>query len=154
MIYTNADFVRMISAVDAQGGELLDETCAKEEVIYEIPGRKKPVVDYTHGCENETLFRIPYEADATVMVPEPVLEEDPDRSGWTDLQGNDRRTTRSVKDEDEDGNEVVVFEMVERESPYEGGGVIEKGTVRVCALADNVGMWPRFAGVCQDKGSK
>jgi hypothetical protein len=149
MKYTNEDFVRTISAVEDQGGELLDETCAKDEITYEIEGKTK--IEHTHGCENETLFEIPYDSGATVMVPTPELEPDPKRGTYLDLAGNECHVTRAVTTEDpETGEERVVFEMVE----HEGDASAYPEAVKVCAVADNVGMWPRFAGTIRDKGSK
>lgn len=151
MKYTQADYIRLMTAVEEQGGAHLDETCAKDEIEYPMPDGKTKI-DHTHGCENETLFDVMYEPGETVMVPQPILEVDPTRSPFTSLNGETRHVTRSVKSEDEEGNETVVFEVVQHEGELSEQAFPEE--VRVCAVADNVGMWPRFQHAIRDAESK
>jgi hypothetical protein len=149
MKYTNEDFVRTISAVEDQGGELLDETCAKDEITYEIEGKTK--IEHTHGCENETLFEIPFDPNEPVKVPEIVTEDDPDRGTYIAPDGTERQVQCSKKDDE--GNPIFVIVAHEGEADA-GGSVATADTVKVCAVADNVGMWPRFRHAIQDPESK
>lgn len=150
MKYTNADFIRLIDAVESEGGEHLPETCAMDEIGYALPDGKA-WVEYTHGCENETLFMVPYDPNETVMVPEPVLEDDPDREAYTGADGTDRHVQRSKKITDSEGREHVVFEVVERTGEVDHGGSSFALPVKVCAAGDNIGAWPRFRKAMRDK---
>lgn len=138
MRYTTTDFIRLLSEIEAQGGEHLDEPCEAKEYPYTKGGEDK--LYHAKGCaedgSHETMFNVAYDPTATVLVPQPILEPDPARDG---------RSKRSKKDEN--GNAMVEF--VE----YPGddiGPLADKHTVRVCAGHDNVGAWPRFAGVIED----
>lgn len=150
MKYTNADFIRLMSAAESVGGEHLDETCAMDEIEYPMPDGKTRI-EHTHGCEQETLFTIPYDPTETVLVPEPLLEDDPDRTTYTAADGTERQVQRSRKEKGPDGRERVLYEIVERGSEVDGGGTSFALPVRVCAVADNVGMWPRFQHAMRDK---
>jgi len=159
MLLANSDFLRLIDAVEAQDGAHLDDTCHADEINYEFPnGTRKSVL--TNGCEKETVFEIPYDPTETVLVPEPLLEPDPDRSEWVDENGDSRQTRRSKTEEifndhgESTGSTRTLFEIVEREGERPDSGIIDRSTVRVCALDDNIGMWPRFKGTLQDPRSK
>jgi hypothetical protein len=59
MDYSKKEFFNLAEAVEAQGGEHLDEMCKSH--TYEFSGKKiKPVT--LAGCGNSALFEIPYEA--------------------------------------------------------------------------------------------
>jgi hypothetical protein len=148
MKYTNEDFVRLISAVEEQGGDLLDETCAKDEIAYEMPDGKTKVL-HTHGCEAEYLFEVPYDPTETVLVPEILTEDDPKRGTYVGPDGTERHVQRSKYDEDKN----PIFEIVEREGGPDAGGEVYATPVKVCAVADNVGAWPRFRHAIKDKES-
>lgn len=153
MKYTNEDFIRLMSAVDADGGEHLDETCAMDEITYTLP-EGRHIVEHTHGCENETLFAIPYDPDSTVLVPEPILEDDPERDTYTAPDGTEQHVTRAKKIHNEaTGRDEVLFEIVERGPDADNGGLATLGVVKACAVGDNVGMWPRFQHAMRDKGT-
>jgi hypothetical protein len=140
MKYTSSDFIRLLSEIEAQGGEHREDSCIGQEYPYTKNGNDKTY--YAPGCEDtgstETMFYVAYDPYATVVVPEPILEPDPDRDG---------RSHRSKKDED--GN--ALFTLVEREAEIPAGlSGAEPGLVAVCAGHDNLGAWPRFAHVIQD----
>lgn len=154
MKYTNEDFIRLIDAVEEQGGDHLDPVCMPEEVKYE-----KGEPSFTHGCAQPTLFDVRYDTGATVLVPEPVLEFDPKRSDeWEDpYTGEKRKTTRARKAKDKETDlETVIFHIVEREAePSQKQASMEYPCyVKVCGIADNVGMWPRFRHAIEDERSK
>jgi hypothetical protein len=57
-------FIRLVEAVEAQGGELLPETHHPTPFVYKIEGpngRSKSVEVEGTGCGEDTLLRIPYE---------------------------------------------------------------------------------------------
>lgn len=158
MRYTNDDFIRLIDEVERHGGELVDDTCHADELTYEYEGRVHRVM--TSGCEMPVVFVIPYDPAQPVMVTEPVLEPDPDRKGeWKDAKGNKRRTMRSKKmpDPDNPDRKIVVTQEVERPGEVTMVGQPGLGVllpVTVCAVEDNLGMWPRFRHVIKDRGSR
>lgn len=154
MRITNDDFIRLIDAVEAQNGEYVDDTCHADEIIYDDPKTKGKIVAMTSGCEKPTVFEIPYDPTEEVAVPEPILEPDPDRSEWPGPDGEMRQTRRSKKVELEDGSKQVLWEVVVREGEDIDPSTMGRPKVTVCAQDDNVGMWPRFAGVLQDRGSR
>lgn len=147
MKYTQEDFVRLISAVEEQGGDLLDETCTKDEIEYEMEGKTK--ISHTHGCEAEYLFEVPYDPNETVMVPEILTEDDPNRGTVTGPDGVERQVQRSKYDKDKN----PIFEIVEREGGPDSGGSTYAEPVKACAVGDNVGAWPRFRHAIRDKGT-
>lgn len=155
MRYANEDFISLLSEVDAQGGDHLDETCTWDEIEFKRPDGTTDIAR-SSGCEKEMLLDIPYDPSATVLVPEPVLEEDPDRPGYTDKDGNHRPTmrTKMVDHPDDPDRKIPLIEYVEREGEVADGGTAMALPVRVCALEDNVGMFPRFSHVIQDPRSK
>jgi hypothetical protein len=154
MNYASKDFIALMGEIDKQGGEHVDETCMWHEVDFKMPDGTTRHVK-SSGCEKDMLFDVPYDPSATVLVPEPVLEEDPDRSGYTDRTGTQRPTTRTKTYEDDEGRKFPVVEFVEREGEVEEmAGTALALPVRVCAIEDNVGMWPRFRHVITDPRSR
>lgn len=157
MKYAQEDFIRLMGEIEEQGGEHVDETCMWDEIEFEMPdGTTKRVK--SSGCEKDVLFDVPYDPTTTVLVPEPVLEVDDERSGWTDSSGNEHPThkTKLIQDPahpDDPSRQVPLIEYVERESEVLGGADLVL-PVRVCAVEDNVGMWPRFAHTMQDPRSR
>ncbi len=147
MKIAHSDFLRLIDAVTDAGGKHLDEACTGEVLEYKDPKTKKVEKTTTNGCNQDTLFEVPYDPAATVAVPEPILEPDPDRSEWTDENGDGRVTRRARKNE----HGEPIWEIVMRRGRENDGYL---SSVKVCALDDNVGMWPRFKGTMLDERSK
>lgn len=85
--YSKDEFFALMGAIEAAGGEHLDETCSPKTYNFSGPNSKPLVIA---GCGNSSRFEIPYE--------------------------------RAVQ------------------------GARRRQTVNVCAVDDNVGMWPRFGG--------
>lgn len=127
--YTDTDFVRLIDEVEAQGGKHLPGRCMADEIEFEMTDGS---VRHTlgTGCEEDALFRVVYDQNADVDVPEPILEKD-SRPGAPE----DRR--RQALDEDGNGRWTVVH--------HKGSGdTVDRGTVQVCANDDLMREWPRF----------
>jgi hypothetical protein len=141
MKITPEDFMRLIDQVEKQGGAHLNATCTSDGIAYKMPdGQEKLIL--TTGCKEPLLFKIPYDPSETVMVPEPLLEADPNRSEWTDANGDSRVTRRSKTETLPTGAKRVLTEVVERSGQPNEGFL---NSVTVCASDDNVAMWPRFA---------
>lgn len=155
MKYAHEDFIRLMGEVEEQGGEHVDETCMWDEITFKMPDGTETSAK-SSGCEKDVLFDVPYDPSATVLVPEPVLEVDESRSGWDDDQGDHHPThkTKLVEDPNDPDRRIPLIEYVEREGELAEGGVFTLLPVRVCALEDNIGMWPRFQHVIKDPRSK
>lgn len=128
--YHMSDEVRLIEAVEAQGGKYLPETCAADEIEYVMPDGSVRTPLST-GCEEDSLFLVAYDANETVNVREPILIEDPSPDA-----------PKGRKKQKRDGK-TLLFTAVERSGEGEIG---EKSTVRVCANDDLMREWPRFRG--------
>jgi hypothetical protein len=149
MNYTNADFIRLMTEIENQGGEHLDDLCDDQKYSYET--KEGPKTVFTPGCGNETMFHVAYDPFSTVMVPEPAMEPDPEREGRshrakTELDPTD--TTFEREGRKQRRRPIIV--LVEREAEVPAGGVGVLGAARVCAGHDNVGSWPRFRHVIKD----
>jgi hypothetical protein len=71
MNYTNEQYLRLIAAIEAEGGELLDELCSSRG--YEFSGNLgKDVI--LPGCGNTSIFEIPYEVPAQGTANASVLQ--------------------------------------------------------------------------------
>lgn len=145
MRYTDADFIRLMTEIEGQGGMHLNELCGGEEHTFIMPDGKERT-HFARGCENESMFHVDYDPYSTVMVPEPVLEPNPER-------GNQSHRAKMERDpSDPTGKRKrPIVQIVERSGHYPAGG---PSPVRVCANDDNVGMWPRFKHVIKDAKSR
>ena len=94
MVYTEADFQRLVGAVEEQSGQHLNDQCKAKTYRWTGTNEQPRVIE---GCGNHMMFDVIYE-------------------------------------------------------PYNEGNVVQ--TVKVCAVDDNVGMWPRFRHSIQDKDSQ
>jgi hypothetical protein len=150
MNYSNADFIRLMTEIEDQGGEHLDETCGGQEYEYTMQdGTVK--THFTAGCENETMFHVAYDPYATVMVPEPVLEPDPEREGRSHrakLEPDPSDKTFAAEGRKQRMRPIVV--LIERRAEVPAGVEEQPSVVRTCAGHDSVGLWPRFAHVVKD----
>jgi hypothetical protein len=136
--YTDLDFVRLIDEVEAQGGRHLPERCMADEIEYDMPDGS---VRHTlgNGCEEDTLFAVAYDGNATVEVEEPILVPDK-RPG----------APKGRRRQDIDENGTGRWQLVLHEGDADSGGVAERSTVHVCANDDLLRMWPRFRHVIHD----
>jgi hypothetical protein len=146
MKIAHSDFLRLIDAVEEDGGKHLDESCTGTLVEFKEKDGKV-VRDLTMGCNQDTLFEVPYDPSEMAAVPEPIMEPDDNRSPYIGLDGEERQPRRSRKDD----NDNPLVEIVMRKG-RDSGGI--PSSVKVCALDDNVGMWPRYAHTMQDPRSK
>lgn len=86
MKYSQNQFMRLIEAVEDQGGSYLDESCKPVRAFeFTGPNKLKESEKALNYCGNQSMFEIPYE--------------------------------------DEHGG---------------------KGTIKLCAVEDDLGNWPRF----------
>lgn len=72
MNYSQEEFLRLMEAVEEQGGEHLDDLCSAK--TYEFTGKELARVTLP-GCGNTSLFAVPYDAlakDGTEVGPQPV----------------------------------------------------------------------------------
>jgi hypothetical protein len=143
MKYGNEDFIRLMTEIEDQGGEHLDEICGGQEYVFQVKEGDKLVerTAFQPGCEAESLFHVKYDAYGAVRVPEPLLEPDPTRNGASKRQKT-RPDPADPTGKSRIGLDKVV--MRHRDGP---GGKSEYHEVRVCAHDDNVGAWPRFKHV-------
>jgi hypothetical protein len=144
MNYTNADFIRLMSEVEEQGGEHLDAVCGGQEYSFVMPDGKAKT-HFTSGCENESMFHVSYDPYATVMVPEPVLEPDPTRDG----RSHRAKLERDPADPEGKRKRPIVV-MVERQAVPPAGMENQPSAARVCAGHDDLGRWPRFRHALKD----
>jgi hypothetical protein len=93
MVYTEADFQRLVAALEDQGGQHLNDQCKAKTYRWTGTNEQPRVVE---GCGNHMLLDVQYE-------------------------------------------------------PYQDGSVVQ--SVTVCAVDDNVGMWPRFRHAIKDSES-
>ena len=124
--YNDQDFVRLLEANEAQGGEYLAETCIPRH-IKELDLKKATPV-YSTGCAEDAVFAVAYDPSATVTVHEPVLIPDP--------QNKDRK----IQERDEDGT----LHSHPVEHSVDGGNHGALHVLRVCANDDLMRHWPRF----------
>lgn len=127
MNYEGDEFLRLLVAVQDQGGALLPDKC--EKVWYRLKqptpeGMRTKDVDTT-GCGNESRLALIYDPTAPVDVAPAAFKR---------MDGK-KVTFRGSKHPGEDGEIMRA----------RGGGI-----VTVCAVDDDVGRWPRFAKLMKE----
>lgn len=114
--------------VERQGGAHSDERCVPQKFVLDQPkpGAEKMVKTdiYTAGCNAEAKFIVPYDPAQHVTVPGYNGPDDPNADYMT--------VAPSVGD---------AKAMKDRKS----------GFAVVCAVDDNMGLWPRFAHVIEEE---
>jgi hypothetical protein len=130
--YSDKDFVALLEAVEAQGGDYAAETC-KPRHIKELNLKQAPPA-FDTGCGEDALFHVPYDPYANVIVNEPKLIPDPSNKD------------RKVQARDDDDN--LLYTPVSRMVNHPARG--ELRSVRVCANDDLMRHWPRFQEVMED----
>jgi hypothetical protein len=147
MKYSNEDFIRLMTEIEDQGGEHLDEICGGQEYTFQVKKGDKieERTAFQPGCESEALFNVKYDAYESVVVPEPILEPDPTRNG----QSKRQKTRPDPNDPTGKSREGLTRTTLRHGPSLQGRDRFH--TVRVCANDDNVGAWPRFAHVIKDK---
>lgn len=134
--YTDQDFVRLIEAVEADGGKYLAETCVSEEYDFVMQDARVTRM-IGNDCEEDALFLVAYDPSATVEVPTPILVPDT-RSGAP--------KGRKMRKKNDAGQEEWTLETAVGDSTQEA--TLE--LVKVCANDDLMRLWPRFQRQMKD----
>jgi hypothetical protein len=122
MRYEGDEFLRLLMAVEDQGGVLLPDKC--EPIWFHLPqpttgGMRDKAIDTT-GCGNESRVALSYDSTTAVDVPP---------SAFKRMDGK-KVTFRGSKHPGEDGETMKA----------RGAGI-----VTACAVDDDIARWPRFA---------
>lgn len=131
--YTNRDFVRLMDAVETDGGVYSVEECHSHEIDDLSKMGQKPAM--STGCEEAAIFEVAYDPSATVTVPEPILIPD---------DSPDAPEGRKMQARDDDGR--LRNRLVERKGEIR----TDFRRARVCANDDLMRLWPRFAAAMKD----
>lgn len=132
MRYTADEFLALIESVEAQGGVHLPEEHGKRAHMYEMPsaeGPRRVEVDLAY-CGEESVFQLHYGAGTPVRVPVGAPKANP--------KTNREAYIQQIKD---------LEWRTDRPIPEEAQAVLKNGggVVKVCAVDDSMGRWPRFA---------
>lgn len=126
MQYHPDDFMRLMEEAERQGSAHLNDYCEPKKFRQPQPTPKgmRETDLFTHGCNQQTKFMVPYDPARHVIIPAYNGPDDPD--------GDNITHTVSVKE-----NNAVM---------NRGGGF-----ATVCASGDAMGRWPRFAKVIEEE---
>lgn len=118
MRYEGDDFLRLLVAVEDQGGTLLPDKCEPTWFHLKQPtpsGMRDKAIDTT-GCGHESRIALPYDPTEEVDIPP---------SAFKRMDG-ERVVFRGQKHAGENGETM-------------------QGIVTACAVDDDIARWPRFA---------
>lgn len=129
--YTQDEFLRLMTQIEEEGGHQAEDEhgypliCADRTFTFSGPHGKPLKLDY---CNHEAVFEVVYDPTQPVQMELPVYELDQNDELVLDGQG-----------------EPVVKRMEFIDHPGESGP--RDASVRVCAVEDTLGWWPRYASV-------
>lgn len=125
MNYNPDDFLRLMEEAERQGGAHLPDRCEPGSYDLDMPngsGRRTTKTVKTSGCGQETQFVLPYDPAQKVEIP--------GYGGPENADGEPKTATVSANDAKAMNQRLA-------------------GLLTVCAVDDNVGLWPRFANVVE-----
>jgi hypothetical protein len=131
--YSNRDFVRLLTAVENDGGTYSGDECQYHEIDELTKMGHKPAL--STGCEEAALFDVAYDPSSTVDVPEPILIED-----------DDENAPQGRKKQRRNADAELEWTVVTRE----GDDTDSFRTARVCANDDLMRLWPRYRNAMRD----
>jgi hypothetical protein len=134
MNYSGMEFSRLVEEVEGQGGTHLDLLHERRKLVIpkqaDVDGARASTDLKTCGCDDATLFSLPYERLTFGGEPD------------TDQQINIGKTERCYEDGVLKRKSIPAHMAVPVDE--------EDESLVVCAIDDAVGAWPRFAGAWED----